>query len=1038
MESKPLPKIPRSRRVVLSFPLGILVLVALLRIAIVLPPVQSWLVFQAKGFLETRLGTTVELEGVDFALPDRAQLEGLTIYDQQKEKLLQLGELDISVFAFSVWDLIFERDEVQDFALGRVVLKEADFYLYRSQKDSALNLQFIIDSLRPKSASGEPLLIDLAIENLFVQNSRFVYRDSLSAKVDTLTPGHLNWANLELESFNTILAFTRNATGKISLDISSLSLKERRSGFPVQSLSTIIEAIPEDSISQQEAFVEARQLDLKSDRSHIMGTVRLPGATLRPLFDTKFDEAFSVELKNTHFDIKTVNYFSPVDIPIGGLWSAHGSVEGTLDYLRLNTLQIGLGDSTRFALRGTLKNLLRSDQARLDLFIQQGRMGIGDLKEVLGEQRFPKELSKVRQMALQGTFKGGYYDFDVAGGLSSNVGNLDFNLNLKLPPKTDLLTYEGQLTTEALDINSLLGEGTNISKQLNFDGTIAGQGSNLHDLDTKIDAYILRSGLMGYQLDSLYLDVAVAERQLKGNIFGMDGVGLADLELDLDWKHVPAKYVASGRINRLNTKTYGLYNQELLLSSDLSVDLVGDSLDGLQGIVNLHRALLERPADTSEIRIPDLYLQADNLRDKKYINLKSSLLDADLAGDFSVYTIGPLLERLFKESRLFLQNNDSLINEYYTNKVPDSTTTNLLFGVAARDSLNQIFDYLGEPIFVSPGTLVTGEISFGLNEQFSILVQDSDSIIFPGGELINPYLSIDLFKRSDQNSLAAAGEIRLDTVHIGPKFELQDLDLNIQGLNNRFESDLVFRQGEDRNEAQLKLITEFFEKGFIGTSIDSAQSFLVFRGDSLLFSEGDSLIVGNGIYDIRNLMIQDSARYIRLDGLISKEDDIPLRLSLGGISLNILDDLVPLLYQPTGKINADLEMYSLLYKPRIKVVSRIDSFALDGFGYGDIYSNGSWSEKDGDLNLRASLWDGQDTTLSLFGTYATLDSISPLDFDILSPSGGFPLNYAYPFVKTTLNVLEGKVNLQAFRLFGSLVELDPGESNTVIVKIDIA
>ncbi|MEL6846744.1 MAG: hypothetical protein AAFP02_26370, partial [Bacteroidota bacterium] len=246
---------------------------------------------------------------------------------------------------------------------------------------------------------------------------------------------------------------------------------------------------------------------------------------------------------------------------------------------------------------------------------------------------------------------------------------------------------------------------------------------------------------------------------------------------------------------------------------------------------------------------------------------------------------------------------------------------------------------------------------------------------------------------------------------------------NIQGLNNRFESDLVFRQGEDRNEAQLKLITEFFEKGFIGTSIDSAQSFLVFRGDSLLFSEGDSLIVGNGIYDIRNLMIQDSARYIRLDGLISKEDDIPLRLSLGGISLNILDDLVPLLYQPTGKINADLEMYSLLYKPRIKVVSRIDSFALDGFGYGDIYSNGSWSEKDGDLNLRASLWDGQDTTLSLFGTYATLDSISPLDFDILSPSGGFPLNYAYPFVKTTLNVLEGKVNLQAFRLFGSLEDL---------------
>ncbi|MEL7531961.1 MAG: translocation/assembly module TamB domain-containing protein, partial [Bacteroidota bacterium] len=748
-----------------------------------------------------------------------------------------------------------------------------------------------------------------------------------------------------------------------------------------------------------------------------------PGANLRQLFDTKLDEEFTVELKNTLLDIATVNYFSPTDIPVGGLWKVHGSAEGNLEHLRLNTLQIGLGDSTRFALRGQLYDLLQSQKAKLKLNISEGHIGIGDLREVLGPERFPKELSKVRQMDLFGTFDGGYYDFDLIGALSSNLGNIDFNLNLQLPPLSDMLTYTGALTTQKLDVNSLLGEGNNLSKELNFNGRISGKGSNLHDLDTKIDAYILQSGLLGYEVDSLYLDVALAERQLQGNIFGMDGLGLADLKLDLDWKHEPAKYQASGRIKRLNTKTYGLYSQEILLSSGLNVDLIGDSLDGLQGQVTLQQALLERPADTSAIRVPDLYLRADNLENQKYINLKSSLMDADLAGDFSVHTIGPLLKRLFVESRLFLQNNDSLIQDYYTHKAPDSVETHLLFGVAARDSLNQIFDFLNEPIFVSPGSLVSGEISFGLNEQFSILLQNSDSILFPGGRLVNPYLSIDLFKRSDQNKLAAAGEVRLDTVQIGPRFELQDVDVNIQGVNNRFESDLVFHQGEDHNEAQLKLATEFFEDGFIGTSIDSAQSFLVFRGDSLLFTEGDSLIMGNGVYDIRNLMIQDSIRYVRLDGMIAKDKKIPLKLSLGGISLNLLDDLFPLIYQPTGLVNAELEMYSLLYKPEIKGVSRIDSFALDGYGYGDIYSKVSWSQSNGDLALRASLWDGVDTTLTLAGNYATEDKKSPLDFDILSPSGGFPLNYAYPFVKTTLSVLEGKVNLEAFRLFGSFEDL---------------
>ncbi|MFK7925724.1 MAG: translocation/assembly module TamB domain-containing protein [Bacteroidia bacterium] len=1023
MEQRPLPKLPRSRKLFLSFPLGILVLLGLLRIALFLPAVQSWLVYQAKGFLEERLGARVEITGVDFALPDRAQLEGLTIYDQQDQKWLQLGELDISVFAFSLWDLIFEREEVQNFALGRVLLDEADIFLYRRKQDSSLNIQFIIDSLKPQNSSGEPILLNLAIENLFLKNSKLTYRDSISQKIDILNPGHLNWTNLQLSRLNSVLAFTRNPKGKITLDVTSLSLREERSGFPVQSLTSLIEIVPADSSKEQEAFVEARQLDLRSDRSQIKGTVRLPGATLRKLFDTKFDEQFTVELKNSQFDIATINYLSPREIPIGGLWKVHGSAEGTLSHLRLNTLQIELGDSTHFALRGQLFDLLQTDKAKLDLNISEGHIGIGDLHEVLGQDRFPKELAKVRQMDLLGTFKGGYFDFDVAGSLGSNLGNIDFNLNLQLPPVSKMLTYEGKLTTKNLDINSLLGDGIDVSRELNFDGTIAGKGSNLHDLDTKIDASILQSRLMGYNLDSLYLDVKVAERQLKGTIFGMDGQGLADLKLDLDWKHEPAKYQASGRINRLNAKTYGLYSQEILLSSGLNIDLIGDSLDGLQGQVILQQALLERPADTSAIRVPDLYLRADNLESQKYINLKSSLMDADLAGDFSVHTIGPLLKRLFVESRLFLQNDDSLIQEYYANKAPDSLETHLLFGVAARDSLNQIFDFLNEPIFVSSGSLVSGEISFGLNEQFSILLQDSDSILFPGGRLVNPYLSIDLFKRSDQNKLAAAGEVRLDTVQVGPRFELQDVDINIQGVNNRFESDLVFHQGEDHNEAQLKLTTAFFENGYISTSIDSAQSFLVFRGDSLLFSEGDSLIVGNGVYDIRNLMIQDSIRYIRLDGLIAKDKEFPLKLSLGGISLNILDDLFPLIYQPTGLINAELEMYSLLYKPVIKGVSRIDSFALDGYAYGDVYSKVSWSQGDGNLALRSSLWDGVDTTLTLAGNYATKDEKSPLDFDILSPSGGFPLNYAYPFVKTTLSVLEGKVNLQAFKLFGSFKDL---------------
>src|SRR5687768_8452567 len=73
--------------------LGLLVLIS---IAIQIPYVQNKLTQKAISFLESKIGTDVNLERISLSIPKKIVLTGLYLEDQKRDTLLYAGELAVN------------------------------------------------------------------------------------------------------------------------------------------------------------------------------------------------------------------------------------------------------------------------------------------------------------------------------------------------------------------------------------------------------------------------------------------------------------------------------------------------------------------------------------------------------------------------------------------------------------------------------------------------------------------------------------------------------------------------------------------------------------------------------------------------------------------------------------------------------------------------------------------------------------------------------------------------------------------------------
>ncbi|MDP5170128.1 MAG: translocation/assembly module TamB [Bacteroidia bacterium] len=1015
------PKKYRLRILFFSSILGLLLLAFALVWVLRYSRVQTWLVQKSESLIESLIDAEVSIESISLALPVHAKLDGIRLCTTDGELIGDIQQFELDLLSFSLWDYLLNNKTVHDISISSVHIDGVTFPVYRGT-DGVLNLLAWIGSSNKEKKPTQRLL-RLSIEDLKLSNSRFSYVDSLLLPPDSIrgkkfTPTEMYLTGIDLKS-----SFTLGPGRRFRGDITQLSVRDSLSGLMVKNLALEVEADTmhvRDERGWREVvpFVAFHDLTLREGLTVLNIDARFPRTELMDILRGDLINRY-VEARWTDSRIhsSSIQKFLSKALPFEGLIQFHGTTVGTLNDLYSADMALSLGPKTSLSTKFRITDLLNYQKTLLDIQVNDGQVNLYEIRKFLLDPGIPTELDSVTLSPFQGRFAGHYEDFQIQVNTKSEAGTLVTNLHLQIPPKVREFTYEGIIQTEGFNPNEFGFRQVLDSRFLNVSARVKGQGLNIKTLSTDMTLKMWDSDLWGRRVDSLSASLTVLKKRVTGRANGLDKGARADLALDVDFGPSPATYSIRGGVSQFNLQRYGIWDESLIVNTRVAADFLGDSLEQVAGKFALGEfSLVSEDKTVFNMYRAELGVQR-NSDGEKIFELTSPLADVNLKGNFTLKKIGQLGAKLAKESKLYFSNEDSVINEYYTSKAIDSIDTKGNLRIRSKPQINDLLAFFKIPVSTADQTTVNLSFTFGMWETMNIEATSDwvkyDQLIFE-----DIYSTGEVFKSASDNKLGLLTNVSANRLNLGDERYLERLSWEIDGIDDHFNGIIRIRQDKERNTLQLLSSTDFKPDGSIYSELNAEKSLLVVNGDSLVLMPGNAVVFKNGVVDIQNILLQSDATYFRLDGLVSKNPENVLTLSVGQFPLSLLADFVEFTYLPQGMFNLEVRMQQLLTDPCLSISSRIDDFSLDDFAYGNIFTEGHWQSTSKHLQLDASLIDKRDTTLVLSGYYNLGDTTAPLHFN-LATNQSFPMGYAYPFVKTQLYELKGKVDLDQFTITGS-------------------
>ncbi len=179
------------------------------------------------------LGSPVEIGRVNYHPFNTLSVTDICVKDEARKPALEIGRLSAR---FEFWHFLRTRRLVFDYILVDAMQLSAN----RLTPGDQLNIQSIIDRLKPGDSGRPPAQFDLRIGTVVIRSGRLRY-DVLSQPDSTgrFNPSHILITDLDLH------AYLRNARpGYVDAQIESLSFKEK-SGFELSDLTADVLYSPE-------------------------------------------------------------------------------------------------------------------------------------------------------------------------------------------------------------------------------------------------------------------------------------------------------------------------------------------------------------------------------------------------------------------------------------------------------------------------------------------------------------------------------------------------------------------------------------------------------------------------------------------------------------------------------------------------------------------------------------------------------------------------------------------------------------------------
>lgn len=779
-----------------------------------------------------------------------------------------------------------------------------------------------------------------------INNGTFISNANQFKPVSFFDGEHIDFNKIN-GTFKNILLLKDTLTANLDLNC------KERSGLNVKQLKAKYKVNPQ--------IMEFSNLNLETNNSKL--------GNYYAMKFKRFNEDFSNYISNVvmlaDFNGATVHssdiaFFAPALNTINRNILLSGKYNGTVADFNITNLFAKSGASI---VRGNLKmkGLPNFEQTLISLNNGAVYTNASDLKMYIPLLKTftNPNIAALGNIIYRGSFNGYYNNFKTKGNLSTNLGAVYSDLELKFIPKKEP-TYTGFVNTQQFNLGKFIN--STLLGNIAFQGKVSGSSFTLNKMKTTFDGDIKKLDLNNYTYTNITTLGTFEKQAFNGQVKiadpNLDFIGI----MQIDLTEAKPKFNLFADILKSNYKELKLTpHLNLQVTGTLDVNLKGTNIDNFEGEAKLMNAVVKN--NNESIKFDSLVLASNWVNNKKQLQLKGTDFSTKINGDFSIMGLPASFQ--------------SFLHKYYPAYIlePDTIPQN-------QDFSFEIATGYVEPYLKLIDTNLAGfndaYISGNINTKSNTL---QTNIQIPSISYKEYYFSgVELAGKGTMDSIMLSGDI-LSTV-ISDSTQLPMTKFSISSSNDHSKVAIQTRANSTLNDAFITADVYTLEDG---ARVEFQPSSFVINDKKWNIEKNGIFVVRKNFLSTKNLKLSQGLQEINFN--TETEDDNNATNLIVEFKNLVLGDFVGYAIKDpkleglsTGKIKVNNIFRSLTANANLQV----EHFKVDEDSVGIAKVMAAYDSKSGKISWN---WISPNTdyNFEMNGSYDTKDSsiVNKLNTDIV-------------------------------------------------------
>lgn len=959
--------------------------------------------------LSVLIGGKVNIGDIDIYPFNEIQVKNLEVYDLNNEKCLEVETIGAGI---RLWKLIFEGKI--ELTYGEIIGLNA--LITQKEKDSPLNIDFIIKAFSSKEENKEKHPFEFSLHNVVLRKSAVSFhRPWLEGK----KIGDIDLSDLNISELAADITFPKISDKGVTADL-------RRMSFNFANRLKVEKIGLKGEFGEDGFFIE----DF---------VFRLPESIISiPLIDINLgeDKNFITALRRDFHELEIVDsYITPKDFSF--LWAPLENFNepldlelkagGKLDAIKFDKFELGNPAIFQLSFAGGIENLpdiqrLKGDISELSVFISEYTFQKLSHSITAIPPQLKNMIQEIGDLKLNGVFSGGLENTSLKGNLDLLSDAFSISLEGEVQKNSlDIFQAQGEINIENLHLQKLL-PSVPIN---NVNANIVAEGGVSKMFQEGMVSLVVED----FEYKRKHFEGFSVNLSLKDKIFEGDVLvnnTIADFNAQFSGNMQSEKKMAklNARIDNLDLselidmKSYDGY----LVSGDLSLDGEGSKINDIIGDLSLNNFSFSSPDNSKSLDLKKLTITADDIEGVHTLNLNSDWLDAHIEG-----IIDP--KDIIAE---VLKLGESVCPAFVKQKIfKEELTSNLDFDIIIKNN-NSVPEFFNLPFrFLVPvsitGNLVSENNTGSLIVDVPYLQQGKDKLIYDSKLKVN----ID----GDSGVLDAL----IETTMPVKKGDL-NLNLTLYGQNNSLSTDIRWINTENSSfRGHVVLDTEVSKN-----QLSHKPEININIKPSLLHMGTEDWNISPALISycdknvkVNNLKIWNDSQFVEIEGTASPDYEDIMRVSLADINVDYVFDMLQINYVTFGgSATGEVAGHSLLSSDPVAETEsfKITNFSYNGSELGDCIVTSRWNNDQKEIEITADIGrNGKRNVYAYGGIWLGKDSLC---FNI--DADKVPVDFVQPFMAVFSSHVGGFASGDV-KLFGTFRDIDmTGKifADSVAIKLD--